>query len=100
VTATIAPPVTGLDWVTFSDEEHGKSCEWRKPECSAEAVYLLVAAPVRNPCNGHVHLACLPHKDAILQELAERRGWNCSGRCGEGARSRVVRIEPLRGDRS
>lgn len=63
---------SGVDVIERLDFEESKACEWEEPECSREAVVLVL-----HNCCGYSYLACAGHVEELrnwFQMIARRKG--------------------------
>lgn len=95
---TTAAPGTGLDWVTFTNEDRSETCAYRTEPCSRQATHVGFFVLVSGGCELYSDeiLYCLAHRDLLLRQAVKHDGYFC---CAHGALctvAQLIRMEPLR----
>ena len=87
---------TGLDWVTFEEHDHTKSCDFRTDPCSRQATHAGYYRPVAGDCpHGRRVLYCLIHRDRILQKSKLNHGLFGCPICEPFCVNYLLRMEAL-----
>ena len=87
---------TGLDWVTFAEEEPGDACQFGQQACTAEATHVALYLPLS--CDHDRRLYCLAHAEYIIRAAAARQAqigvprFYCS-RCGPDTKLILLQME-------
>lgn len=88
---------TGLDWVTFEDHDHTRSCDYRSDPCSRQATHAGIFRLVAGDCE-HFRtriLYCLAHRDLILAQAKENGRLFCCPTCKEHTIVQLIRMVTL-----
>ena len=64
---TTTLPDTGLDWVTFSDDDRTKQCQYVSHSCTAQATHVGTYRLAPGCPHPSRRLYCLGHRDMILR---------------------------------
>ena len=87
-------PDTGLDWVTFAEEEHAEACHFRSTPCSAQATHVGYFQTAQG-CPHSRNLYCLAHRDLILTRAVLNGGLFFCTVCLWNPRALFLRMEAL-----
>lgn len=90
-------PDTGLDWVTFTDEDQAEACSYRTDPCSRQATHIAIFRLVDGGC-AHIRprfTCCLIHRDRILRDATKVDGLFCCYTCWPLTIVELVRMVAL-----
>lgn len=85
---------TSLDWVTFTDEEHGEPCMAHEVACTNQATHVAFFLRVEGDCEEHGRKTyCLAHAEELLENEKRTGRFRCT--CEPPSRWLLDALEPL-----
>lgn len=85
---------TSLDWVTFTDEDHGEPCMAHGVTCTNQATHVAIFLRVNGECEEHGRKTyCLAHAAELVRNSKRTGYFRCT--CEPSSRWLLEALEPL-----